>query len=115
MRTGRSELHPRVLQLLNFRFDEEDGTLFLGEHYTHHPNTTAEYLLPAKIHSLHINNIPFTSRRPGVMCMSSALVCTTCTHGIQEKGAFGLVALHTAEILGFIICFATHFLCVTFE
>ena len=35
--------------------------------------------------------------------MTSALVCTTCTHGVQEKGAIGLVVLHTAEILGLII------------
>ena len=82
MRTGRSELHPRVLQLLNFRFDEEDGTLFLGEHYTHHPNTTAEYLLPAKIHSLHINNIPFTylgdTSFLSDLCSLSKLVISCC-------------------------------------
>ena len=54
-------------------------------------------------------------RRPGVRCTTSALVCTICTHGVQEKGAIGLVVLQTAEILGLIICFATHFLCVTIE
>ena len=32
------------------------------------------------------------------MCRTSALVCT-CTHGVQEKGAIGLVVLQTAEIL----------------
>ena len=47
--------------------------------------------------------------------MTSALICTTCTHGVQEKGAIGLVVLQTAEILGLIVCFATHFLCVTIE
>ena len=58
MRTGRSELHPRVLQLLkDVSFDDKDGTLFLGEHYTHHPNTNAEYLSPARIHSLYIKYI----------------------------------------------------------
>ena len=54
-------------------------------------------------------------RRPGVMCTPSALVCTSSTHGVQEKGAIGLIVLQTAEILGLIICFATHFLCVTIE
>ena len=47
--------------------------------------------------------------------MPSALVCTSCTHGVQENGATGLVVLQTAEILGLIICFETHFLCVTIE
>ena len=49
------------------------------------------------------------------MCTPSALVCISCTHGVQEKGAIGLVVLQTAEILGLIICFAIHFLCVTIE
>ena len=50
------------------------------------------------------------------MCTPSALVCTSSTHRVQEKGAIGLVALQTAEILGLIIlCFATHFLFVTIE
>ena len=35
--------------------------------------------------------------------MTSALICTTCTHGVQEKGAIGLVVFHTAEILGLIM------------
>ena len=58
MRTGKSELYPRVLQLLDVEFDDKDGTLFLGEHYTHYPNTTAKYLSPAKIRSLYITDIP---------------------------------------------------------
>ena len=49
------------------------------------------------------------------MCTPSALVCNSCTHGVQEKGAIGLVVLQTAEIVGLIICFATHFLCETIE
>ena len=49
------------------------------------------------------------------MCTASGLVCTSCTDGVQEKGAIGFVVLQTAEILGLIICFATHFLCVTIE
>ena len=58
MRTGRSELYPRVLQPLeDFSFDDKDGTLFLGQRFTDHPNTTAEYLSPAKIRSLYINEI----------------------------------------------------------
>ena len=47
--------------------------------------------------------------------MTSALACTSCTRGVQENGAIGLVALQTAEILGLIIRFAIHFLCVTIE
>ena len=48
-----------------------------------------------------MNNTP-KPRRPGVKCTISALVCTSCTHGVQEKGAIGLVVLQTAEILGLI-------------
>ena len=33
------------------------------------------------------------------MCTTSALVCTSCTRGVQENGAIGLVVLQTAEIL----------------
>ena len=61
MRTGRSELYPRVLQLLNVKFDDKDGTLLLVKRYTHHPNhpnTNAKYLSPAKIRSLYIDHIP---------------------------------------------------------
>ena len=47
--------------------------------------------------------------------MTSALVYTSCTRRVQENGAIGLVLLHTAEILGLIICLAIHFLCVTIE
>ena len=61
-----------------------------------------------------LNNTP-KPRRPGVRCTTSALVCTSCTRGVQENGAIGLVILQTAEILGLIICFAIHFLCVTIE
>ena len=48
-------------------------------------------------------------------CTTSALVCTSCTPGLQENSAIGLVVLQTAEILGLIICLAIHFLCVTIE
>ena len=37
--------------------------------------------------------------------MTSALVCTSCTRGVQENGAIRLVVLQTTEILGLIICF----------
>ena len=47
--------------------------------------------------------------------MTSALVCTSCTRGVLENGAIGLVLLQTADILGLIICFAIHFLCLTIE
>ena len=49
--------------------------------------------------------------------MTSALVCTSCTHGVQENSAIALVVIQTAEILGLIIilCFQIHFLCVTIE
>ena len=49
------------------------------------------------------------------MCTTSALVCTSCTRGVQENCAIGLFKLQTAEILGLIICFAKHFLGVTIE
>ena len=45
----------------------------------------------------------------------SALVCTSCTRGVQENGAIGLVVHQTAEILGLIISFAIHLQCVTIE
>ena len=61
-----------------------------------------------------MNNTP-KPRRPGVRCTTSALVCTSCTRGVQENGAIGLVLLQTAEILGLMIYFAIHFLCVTIE
>ena len=49
------------------------------------------------------------------MCTTSALVSTSCTRGVQENIAICLVVLQTAEILGLIICFAIHFLCVTIQ
>ena len=39
----------------------------------------------------------------------------SCTRGVQENAAIGLVVLQSAEILGLIILFAIHFLCVTIE
>ena len=35
--------------------------------------------------------------------MTPALVCPSCTRGVQENGAIGLVVLQTAEILGLIM------------
>ena len=66
------------------------------------------------------NTLPMMSitskpRRPGVSCMTSDLVCTSCTLSVQENTAIGLVVLQSAEILGLFICFAIHFLCVTIE
>ena len=40
---------------------------------------------------------------------------SSCTFGVQKNGVICLVVLQTAEILGLIICFAIHFLCVTIE
>ena len=40
--------------------------------------------------------------------MTSALVCTSCTLGVQENGAICLVVLQTAEILGLIIIMFRH-------
>ena len=61
MRTGRSELYPRVLQWLKgVSFDDKDGTLFLGKCYTHHPNhPNTNALSPTKIRSLYITHIPY--------------------------------------------------------
>ena len=50
-----------------------------------------------------------------VGCTTSALVCTSSTRRVQENIAIGLVVLQSAKILGLIICFAIHFLCVTIE
>ena len=47
--------------------------------------------------------------------MNSGFVCTSCTRGVKENGAIDLVELQTAEILGLIICFVIHFLCLTIE
>ena len=33
------------------------------------------------------------------MCTTSALVCTSCTRGVQENAAIGFVVLQTANIL----------------
>ena len=41
--------------------------------------------------------------------MISCLVCTSCTRGVQENGAIGLVVLQSEEILVLIICLAIHF------
>ena len=49
------------------------------------------------------------------MCTISALVYTSCRRGVQENCAICLIVLQTAEILGLIIYFAIHFLCVTIE
>ena len=72
MRTGRSELYPRVLQLLDVSFDDKDGKLFLGKCYKH-KHTTAKYLSPAKIHSLCINHLPSTCRYVGDISFLSDL------------------------------------------
>ena len=40
--------------------------------------------------------------------MTSALVCTSCTRGVQMNAAIGLVVLQSAEILWLIILFAIH-------
>ena len=37
------------------------------------------------------------------MYMTSALVCTSCTRGVQENAAIGLVVLQSAEIVVLII------------
>ena len=68
------------------------------------------------IHFLRVqlNNTP-KPWRPGVRCTTSALVYTSCTLSVQENAIIGLVVLQSAEILGLIICFAIHFLCVTIE
>ena len=49
------------------------------------------------------------SRCPGLGCTTSGLVCISCTRGVQENDAIGLVVLQSADILGLIICFAIHF------
>ena len=61
-----------------------------------------------------LNNTP-KPRIPGVRCTTSGLVCTSCTRGVQENGAIVVVKHQTADILGLIICFAIHILCVTID
>ena len=65
-------------------------------------------------YACQLNNTP-NPRRPGERCTTSALVCTSFTGGVQENGTIGLVLLQSVLILGLIICFAIHFLCVTIE
>ena len=48
----------------------------------------------------HITTKP---RRPRVGCTTSALVCTSCTRGVQGNVAIVWVVLQSAEILGLII------------
>ena len=62
-----------------------------------------------------ILNITTKRRRPTVGCTTSALVCTSCTRRVQENGPISLVELQSAEILGLILCFVIHFLCVIIE
>ena len=38
-----------------------------------------------------------------VGCTTSALVCTSCTRGVQKNSAIVWVVLQTAEILGLIM------------
>ena len=38
-----------------------------------------------------------------VWCMTSALVCTSCTRRVQENSAIGWVVIQTSEILGLIM------------
>ena len=85
MRTGRSELYPRVLQLLDVEFDDRNETLFLGRHYFHkyHPHTTAKYLSPAKMCSLYITDIPCNNVGGtsflSDLCSLSKLVINSCS------------------------------------
>ena len=80
MRTGRSELYPRVLQLLDVEFDDEDEALILHNCYTPHPNN---YPSPAKVCLLFIIDIPcryvgdtsFLSD----LCSLSKLVISCCS------------------------------------
>ena len=39
----------------------------------------------------------------------------SCTLGVQENAVISLFVTQSAEIVGLIICFAIHFLCVTIE
>ena len=54
-------------------------------------------------------------RRPEIRGTTSALVCTSCSRGVEENGAICLEVLQTAEIQGLIISFEIHFLYVTIE
>ena len=56
-----------------------------------------------------------SSNPPGVSCTISAFICTSRTVCVQQNAAIRLVVYQSAEILGLIICFAIHFLCVKME
>ena len=86
MRTGRSELYPTVLQWLDVRFDDKDGTLFLDECYKHHPHTTTKYLSPAKLRSLCI--ISISCRYVGDTSFLSDL-CTLSKLVIRDCSLYG--------------------------
>ena len=45
----------------------------------------------------------------GVSCTTLTSVYTSCTRGVQENAAIGLVVLQTAKILGLIIMFRNTF------
>ena len=89
MRTGRSELYPRVLKVLGkVRFDDKYETLFLGKRYSQCPSTTAKYLSPAKIHSLYIYGslgayVADTSFLSD-LCTLSKLVIKDCDFGYNR-------------------------------
>ena len=82
IRTGRAELYPRVLQLLDIRFDGKDEALYLGKCHTHRPNTTANCLSPSKIRSLYINDLSFgyvgDTSFLSDLCTLSSLVIENC-------------------------------------
>ena len=59
MRTGRSELYPKVLQMLGVRFDDKDESLRIAQYYTCLQDPTAKYLSPAKLRSLYNDIISF--------------------------------------------------------
>ena len=103
--TNKYLVHVLVV-LLHARFSVVGPIPFLlaAIFFSVHPYIGSTTVLPDNTHK---------SRRPGERCTTSALVCTSCTLGVQENAAIGLVLLQSAEILWLIICFAIHFLRVT--
>ena len=73
-----------------------------------------EYVSQYISYACILNNTP-KPRRPGVMCTTSSLVFTSCTRGVQENSAIGLIVVQSAENKGLIVCFTIHFLCVIIE
>ena len=79
-----------------------------------HLRPTVEAVVEHNVARLRASGQPVATIKAVHKGATSAVVCTSCTHGVQEVSAIGLVVLQSAEILGFILCFAMHFITVDY-